>query len=72
MFEKEVMMGSIKKQSDILKKLVEELEENPQFEKENRGYCHETLKRIESALRKIRRNDETSKLLRGFDLKIIH
>ncbi len=55
MFEKEVMISGLKKQDDTLKKLIEELEEKPQSYDQDRDYCHETLKRIESALKKIRR-----------------
>ena len=58
MFEKEVMISSIKKQSETLRRLVQELEEKTLFGGVDRSYYHATLKEIEFSLRKIRRTDE--------------
>ena len=58
MFEREVTISSIKKQSETLRKLVEELEDKAKFDSRDSIYCLETLKSIETALRKIRRMNE--------------
>ncbi len=55
MFEREVIVSSLKKNSVDLEKLIEELEERPRFDGIDLNYWKETLKRIESGLRKIRR-----------------
>ena len=58
MFEKEMMISGLKKHSQILVKLVEELEGKPRLDAQDIRYCHETLKKIETDIRKIRKMDE--------------
>jgi len=57
MFEREVIVSSLKKNNVDLEKLIEELEESPRFDGIDLNYWKETLKRIETGLRKIRRID---------------
>ena len=60
MFEREIMVSSLKSNSVTLAKLVEELEANQRYDVYDMRYCQETLKRIETSLRKIRKmNEET-------------
>ena len=63
MFEKEVMISSIKYSSRMLVSLVEELESKARFSDFDISYYHEALKRIETALRKIRKMDEETNLV---------
>lgn len=63
MFEKEVMISGLKKNSRTLAGLVEELESKSQFSDHDVTYCHETLKKIEVELRKIRKMDEAEQLV---------
>lgn len=58
MFEREVMISSLKKQSEDLKKLLGEMEAKPRHGWQDMQYFRETLKRIESALRRMRRAEE--------------
>ena len=55
MFEKEVMIAGLRKQRDVLKELIEELEDNTGQENRSLEYCDEVLKRVESTLRRLRR-----------------
>ena len=57
MFEKEVMISSLKNHSRLLSGLVEELEEKARLSDVDVSYYHEALKRIEAGLRKIRKMD---------------
>ena len=59
MFDKEVVIGGLKKNSEVLRKLVEEMESKPKLGTQDVQYYHEELKKLESALRKIRRFDES-------------
>ena len=63
MFEKEVMISSLKNNSRVLADLVEELEEKSRFSDFDISYYHEALKKIEAALRKIRKMDEETNLV---------
>ncbi len=58
MFEKEIMISGLKKNSRTLASLVEELEGKSRMGDFDLTYCHETLRRIEMDLRKIRKMDE--------------
>ncbi len=71
MFEREVMIGTLKHQSDNLKKLIGELEEKPKADWQETQYYHESLKKIESALKRVRRidEDEYSGMILGSGLK---
>jgi hypothetical protein len=55
MFGREVMISTLRKHSVDLAKLIAELEERPRFDGIDLRYCQETLKRIESGLRRIRK-----------------
>ena len=63
MFEKEVMISSLKRNSETLSDLVEELERKSQFSDHDVLYYHEALKRLESNLRRIRKADEELQLV---------
>jgi hypothetical protein len=63
MFEKEVMISGLKKNSRVLAELVEELESKNRFSDEDILYCHTALKKIETDLRKIRKMDEEMQLV---------
>ncbi len=59
MFEKEVMISSLKKNNQMLSKLVQEMEDSSKTNLYDIQYFQETIKRIESALRKLRKiNDQ--------------
>ena len=55
MFEREVMISTLRKSCVDLAKLVEELEDRTHFDGIDLRYCQETLKRIEHGLRRIRK-----------------
>ena len=57
MFEKEIMIAGLRKQSDLLKGLVIELEGKDLMEVQDFRYCEEVMRRIETALKKLRRAD---------------
>ena len=63
MFEKEVMISSLKNNSRVLAELVAELEEKARLSDFDISYCHEALKKIEIGLRKIRKMDEETNLV---------
>ena len=58
MFEREVRISSLRKSSKDLSKLVEELEEKNKLDGGDLRYHEEVLKKIESALRKVRKMEE--------------
>jgi hypothetical protein len=58
MFEREVMISTLRKNSQDLARLVEELEEKPRFSGIDLRYCQEVLKKIEGGLRRVRKMDE--------------
>jgi hypothetical protein len=55
MFEREVMISTLRKSSLDLARLVEELEDRVGFDGLDLRYCQETVKRIENGLRRIRK-----------------
>ncbi len=55
MFEREVMISTLRKNNVDLTKLIEELEERPRFDGIDLNYWKETLKKIEAGLRAIRK-----------------
>ena len=55
MFEREVMISTVRKSCVDLTRLVEEMEDRPQFDGIDLRYYQETLKRIEAAIRRIRK-----------------
>ena len=57
MFEREVMISTLRKNSIDLARLIEELEEKPRFDGIDVKFCQETLKKIEAALRRIRKTE---------------
>ena len=63
MFEKEVMISGLKKNSRVLSDLVGELEEKSRMSEFDLSYYHETLKRIETSLRKLRKMDQEGSLI---------
>ena len=63
MFEKEVMISGLRKNSRVLSALVEELEGKGHFSDHDIVYCHSTLKKIETELKKIRKMDEEMQLV---------
>ncbi len=54
MFEREIMIGMLKRTSTDFSKLVEELEEKQNFDVKEAGYVEETLKKTEKAIKRIR------------------
>ncbi len=58
MFEKEIIVNSLKKSRGLLEKLIEDMERNPNFEAQEVQYCSQELKRIEVFIRKVRRIEE--------------
>ncbi len=62
MFEKEVMISSLKKSNQMLSKLVQEMEDSSKANIYDVQYFQETIKRIESALRKLRKINDTAAL----------
>ncbi len=58
MFEREVTISGLKKNSVTLSKLVEEIEGKARLNGFDVSYFHEALKKIETDLRKIRKMDE--------------
>jgi predicted nucleotidyltransferase len=65
MFEREIMIASLRRQRDLLKELVEELEEKSFLGPQDLSYCEEVMKKIESALRKLRRSDRAYSRILG-------
>ena len=63
MFEREVMISGLRKNSRLLVGLVEELESKHKLNDHNIIFCHETLKKIEVELRRIRKMDEEMQLV---------
>ena len=57
MFRTEVMISTLRKNSVELASLVEELEDRQGFDGIDLRFCQETLKKIESALRQIRKTE---------------
>ena len=60
MFEKEILVASLRRERDVLKELVAELEAQNRYETFDRGYCDEVLRRIETTLRRLRRSGLTA------------
>ena len=58
MFEREVMVGTLRRQNDTLTKLIHEIESKPRSDWQESQYYRESLKKIETALRRVRRMDE--------------
>ena len=58
MFEREVMISMLRKHQNDLRQLVEELEGYYRWDVQKISYCQETLKKIESGLKKIRKMEE--------------
>ena len=65
MFEREVMIGTLKRQNETLKSLIREIEEKPKADWQDTQYYHESLKKIETALKRVRRLDEEEALNTG-------
>ena len=65
MFEREVMISSLKKSSRDLSGLVEELEVKSRFDGIDRLYLHEVLKKIETAIRKVRKMEQQTDPMGG-------
>lgn len=57
MFEREVMIASLRKQRDTLKELIVELEDKPRFGSHDYVYCQEVMKKVENTLKKLRHPD---------------
>ncbi len=55
MFEREMIIASLRKEQNTLRELIEELEDQPRFSSSELQYCGEVLKKVESALKKLRR-----------------
>ncbi len=70
MFEREVMIGTLKRQKDVLDNLIQEMEAKPNTDWQETQYYHETLKKIESSLKRIRRVDEEEAINSGFGSKM--
>lgn len=60
MFEKEILIVSLRRERDALKELVAELEQGDRYEAFDRRYCDEVLKHIETTLRRLRRSGLTA------------
>ena len=70
MFEREVMIGTLKRQNDVLTNLIQEIEAKPKTDWQENQYYHESLKKIETALRRIRRmDDDIQSSVHGLRLK---
>ncbi len=57
MFEREVIIGTLKHQTEELKKLVGLMEETPRYGRQDAEFYHETLKKIETAIKRVRNMD---------------
>lgn len=55
MFEKEIMIAGLRKQRDMLRDLVEDLERKSGFENDDFEYCGQVMKKVEEMLKKLRR-----------------
>lgn len=55
MFEREVIIAGLRKQSDVLLELVRELEDKPNLKEHDIRYCGEVLKGVRLALMKLGR-----------------
>ncbi len=53
MFEKEIIIASLKNQNSTLGKLIGELENKPELEGQDFEYCQESLRKLEAGLKKI-------------------
>lgn len=60
MFEKEVIISSVRKQRDMLRDLVDALEPKARLGDEDLQYCDEVLKKVESTLKRLRRVSQDS------------
>ena len=57
MFEREIMISSLRKNTGDLTKLIAEVEDRSRFDGIDLSYWKETLKKIEASLRRIRKMD---------------
>ena len=55
MDDKEIIICSVKKQRDMLKDLIEELEPKSRLEPNDFQYCEEVLKRVECIMRDLKK-----------------
>ena len=66
MFEREVMIVTLKRQNEVLGNLIHEMEEKPKVDPQESRYFQEALKKIELSLKRLRRLEPEEASIFGF------